>query len=224
MSSSCVSPIFSIRSLSIADLQFILAVVVKAYSRMGLSVNTTKTEVICQWSSSTPHTLPVFTIDNTPPAITQSFKYLGKILSEDCSIDSEIQNQIKLTSAAFAAKHGPHTADTSRPWSASILDASSGSWASPGVIIVLYCQLHHGQRLAGGPKKRYKDQLKTSLKKSKIRPEDLETAAADRDAWRQHCYEGTQRLEEDRTARRHQKRLRGNTPTPMTASIITTTT
>ncbi|CAJ1069722.1 LOW QUALITY PROTEIN: uncharacterized protein LOC117545945 [Xyrichtys novacula] len=89
---------------------------------------------------------------------------------------------------------------------------------------VLYGQLHHGHRPAGGPKKPHKDQLKTSLKKCKIRPEDLETAASDRDAWRQYCYEGTQRLEEDRTARRHQKRLRRNTPAPVTASITTTTT
>ena len=59
------------------DLQSILAVVVKAYSRMGLSVNTTNTEVVCQWSSNTPHTLPVFTISNTPLAITPSFKCLG---------------------------------------------------------------------------------------------------------------------------------------------------
>ncbi|CAJ1081246.1 LOW QUALITY PROTEIN: uncharacterized protein LOC117545945 [Xyrichtys novacula] len=63
----------------------------------------------------------------------------------------------------------------------------------------------------------------TSLKKCKIRPEDLETAASDHDTWWQRYYEGTQRLEEDRTARRHRKRLSRNTPTPMTASITTTT-
>ncbi|KAJ8375401.1 hypothetical protein SKAU_G00059810 [Synaphobranchus kaupii] len=45
---------------------------------------------------------------------------------------------------------------------------------------MLYGQLHHGRRSAGGQKKRYKDQLKTVLRKCKIRPEDLEDVAADR--------------------------------------------
>ncbi|KAK5928182.1 hypothetical protein CgunFtcFv8_013265 [Champsocephalus gunnari] len=55
---------------------------------------------------------------------------------------------------------------------------------------VLYGQLHHGRRSAGGQKKRYKDQLKTALKKCKIRPEALEDAAADRNSWRQLCRDG----------------------------------
>ena len=55
--------------------------------------------MVCQ--RSTPHTLPAFTIDHKPLTITPSFKNLGSILSEDCSIDSEIQNRIKQASAAF---------------------------------------------------------------------------------------------------------------------------
>lgn len=280
------------------DLQAILAVVVKAYSRMGLSVNTTKTEVVCQWSSSTPHTQPSFTIDHKPLTITPSFKYLGSILSEDCSIDSEIQNRIKQASAAFGRlrhrvfqnnnlhlhtkvavyqavcittllysceawttysrhikalerfhtgclqrilgltwrDHVPQTeilAKTNSRSIESMVTQHQLRWLGHVIRMpqdrlprrILYGQLHHGQRLAGGPKKRYKDQLKTSLRKCKIRPEDLETAAADRDLWRQRCHEGTHQLEEDRTARRQQRRLRRNTPTiPMTASNTTTTT
>ncbi|KAJ4918209.1 hypothetical protein JOQ06_023050 [Pogonophryne albipinna] len=86
---------------------------------------------------------------------------------------------------------------------------------------VLYGQLHHGRRSAGGQKKRYKDQLKTALKKCKIRPEVLEDAAADRNTWRQLCRDGTQMLEEERTARRQERRLRRNTPT---VAVATTTT
>ena len=41
---------------------------------------------------------------------------------------------------------------------------------------MLYGQLHHGRRAAGGPKKQYKDQMKTALRKCKIRPEALEDA------------------------------------------------
>jgi hypothetical protein len=46
-------------------------------------------------------------------------------------------------------------------------------------------QLHLGQRAAGGQMKRYKDQLKTWLKKCNIKPTDLEDAAADHSTSRQ---------------------------------------
>ena len=83
---------------------------------------------------------------------------------------------------------------------------------------VLYGQLHHGRRSAGGQKKRYKDQIKTALKKCRIRPDALEDAAADRTSWRQQCREGTRLMEEERTARRQERRLRRNTPTVHTAT------
>lgn len=80
------------------DLHAILAVVVRAYSMMGLSVNTAKTDAVCQWSATAPHTLPVFT---KQLKVLPSLTYLGGIVSEDCNIDQEIQNQIKQASAAF---------------------------------------------------------------------------------------------------------------------------
>ncbi|KAJ8352125.1 hypothetical protein SKAU_G00236010 [Synaphobranchus kaupii] len=70
---------------------------------------------------------------------------------------------------------------------------------------VQYGQLHHSRRSAGGQKKRYEDQLKASLRKCRIRPENLEEAAADRNTWQQRCLAGTGMMEEDRTARRQQK-------------------
>lgn len=45
---------------------------------------------------------------------------------------------------------------------------------------VLYGQLYHGQCPAGGQRKRHKDQVKVALRKCKIRPEDLDVAAANR--------------------------------------------
>ncbi|KAL7404854.1 hypothetical protein ABVT39_019918 [Epinephelus coioides] len=56
---------------------------------------------------------------------------------------------------------------------------------------VLYGQLHQGQRSAGGQKKRYKDQLKTALKKCNIKPGVLESMVADRNTWWQLCLDGT---------------------------------
>jgi hypothetical protein len=69
------------------ELQIILDAAVKNYSRLGLSVNTTKTEVICQWRTSPPPTMPVFAIEQQPISIVPSFKYLGSIVSEDCNLD-----------------------------------------------------------------------------------------------------------------------------------------
>ncbi len=62
------------------DLQTVLAVAVRAYSRMGLTVNTTKTEVVCQWSTKVPPTLPAFSVGDEQISL---FKYLGSILAED---------------------------------------------------------------------------------------------------------------------------------------------
>ena len=83
---------------------------------------------------------------------------------------------------------------------------------------VLYGQLHLGRRLAGGPKKRYKDQVKTAMKKCGLNPTQLEDTAAQRSIWRQLLQQGVQKLEEDRGDRRTRKRQRRHeasaTPTP----------
>ncbi len=56
---------------------------------------------MCQWKLSSPPTVPVFTIDKQPLTIVPSFKYLGSVVSEDCNLDVEIENQIKQASVAF---------------------------------------------------------------------------------------------------------------------------
>ena len=267
------------------ELQAILTAAVQTYSRMGMSVNINKTEVVCQWSSSTPDTPPIFTIDSQPLTITPSFKYLGSILSEDCSVDQEIQNRIKQASAAFGRlrhrvfqnnnlhlhtkvavyqavcittllysceawvtysrhikslerfhirclqrilgltwqDHVPHREILAKTNCRSIeatITQHQLRWLGHVVRMpqdrlprrVLYGQLHHGQRLAGGPKKRYKDQLKTSLRKCNIRPEDLEATAADRILWQQHCQDGIRKLEEERMPKENNRDSGGTHP------------
>ena len=73
---------------------------------------------------------------------------------------------------------------------------------------ILYGQLETGLRRPGGPKKRYKDQIKNSLKKCKIPPVNLERLANDRKAWKASIKSGTATLEQDRTAYRTLKRQR----------------
>ncbi|KAJ3606248.1 hypothetical protein NHX12_025768 [Muraenolepis orangiensis] len=240
------------------DLQSVLTAAVRAYSRMGLTVNTIKTEVVCQWSANIPSTPPTFTAAGEQLSVVPSFRYLGSILSEDNTIDNEVQNRIKQASAAFGrlrrrvfqnknlhlrtkvcvyqaicittllysceawvtySRHiraleqfhirclqrilgitwrdrVPHSEVLSKTNCRSIeatITQHQLRWLGHVVRMpsnrlprrVLYGQLHHGRRSAGGQKKRYKDQLKTALKKCKIRPEALEDVAADRNTWRQ---------------------------------------
>ncbi|KAJ8356964.1 hypothetical protein SKAU_G00197580 [Synaphobranchus kaupii] len=75
---------------------------VKAHIRMGLTVNISKTEVLCQGRSSPPSTNSTFTMENKPRAIAPSFKYLGSPISEDCGIEDEIQNRVKQASSSFS--------------------------------------------------------------------------------------------------------------------------
>ncbi|KAJ3587229.1 hypothetical protein NHX12_010827, partial [Muraenolepis orangiensis] len=234
------------------DLQSVLTAAVRAYSRMGLTVNTIKTEVVCQWSANIPSTPPTFTAAGEQLSVVPSFRYLGSILSEDNTIDNEVQNRIKQASAAFGrlrrrvfqnknlhlrtkvcvyqaicittllysceawvtySRHiraleqfhirclqrilgitwrdrVPHSEVLSKTNCRSIeatITQHQLRWLGHVVRMpsnrlprrVLYGQLHHGRRSAGGQKKRYKDQLKTALKKCKIRPEALEDVAAD---------------------------------------------
>lgn len=279
------------------DLQAVLDAAVKAYSRMGLTINITKTEVVCQWSTNIPPTPPIFNITGKNLSVVPSFKYLGSILSEDNNINNEVQNRINQASAAFGrlrrrvfqnknlyhytkisvyqavcittllysceawvtySRHVkslehfhirclqrmlgitwrdrvPHTEILRRAGCRSIeatITHYQLRWLGHVIRMplnrlphkVLYGQLAQGQRSAGGQKKRYKDQIKTALKKCKIRPGDLEGLAADRNTWRQMCQDGTKALEEDRTARRQERQERRHTrKTTKVASTTTTT-
>src|SRR4029434_10352166 len=68
---------------------------------MGLTINITKTEVVCRWSTNIPSTPPIFSITDKHLSVVPSFKHLGSILSEDNNIDNEVQNRINQASAAF---------------------------------------------------------------------------------------------------------------------------
>ena len=70
---------------------------------------------------------------------------------------------------------------------------------------ILYGQLPQGHRRQGGPMKRYKDQIKSTLKKCEIEPQSLEVKASDRPAWRSVCREGLSQLEQSIHNERGQK-------------------
>ena len=72
----------------------------------------------------------------------------------------------------------------------------------------LYGQLSQGSRTSGGPKRRFKDQAKQTLRNFNINPDHLETMAADRAGWRSVCHQGASHFEAERTRRRNERRLR----------------
>ena len=70
----------------------------------------------------------------------------------------------------------------------------------------LFCELAHGSRLVGGPKRRLKDQFKQLLKKTKIPVDNWEALAAERASWRGTIANGVQKLESDRAQAAEVKR------------------
>ena len=73
---------------------------------------------------------------------------------------------------------------------------------------ILYSQLPEARRNPGGQKKRYKDNIKATLKKCNIQPEQLEMNASDRPLWRSLCKAGVNQLEDTRNQARQQRRER----------------
>ena len=61
-------------------------------------VNTKTTEVLSQSVNSATH--PTFTIHSDPLNEVHQFTYIGSILTSDCDLDNEVQQRVKLTSAA----------------------------------------------------------------------------------------------------------------------------
>ena len=59
-----------------------------------------------------------------------------------------------------------------------------------------------------GPKKRFKDHLKKTLKSFEILPSNIEREATDRAGWRAACAAGATRFEDQRTQSRETRRAR----------------
>ena len=78
---------------------------------------------------------------------------------------------------------------------------------------LLYGQLPNSKRSQGGQMKRFKDQIKITMKKCRIDPLTLETKANDGLGWRSTCKEGLSHLENTIHEARQAKRHRRHNPT-----------
>ena len=79
---------------------------------------------------------------------------------------------------------------------------------------LLYGQLPNSKRNQGGQMKRFKDQIKSTMKKCRMDPSTLEAKVVDRPGWRSACREGLSRLENTIHETRQARRLRRHNPTP----------
>ena len=133
-----------------------------------------------------------------------------KVRWEDRITNTEILNRVSLPSVEAIIIH--HRLR----WAGHIL--RMGPSRLPRIM--LYGELATGIRPRGGPKRRYKDQLKRTLAQTNIEPSSWEQTARDRGTWRTAVRDGTtafeesRRLHEEDKRRRRQERLEQPRPPP----------
>ena len=99
---------------SVADLQRSLDTLSTAYKRASLLVYTKKTEVL---SSVVTHNLPALSsVHGDTLSNVQEFTCLGNILSDSCSLDSEVEHSIKAASSAFGRLKNMSSSITTLPY------------------------------------------------------------------------------------------------------------
>lgn len=77
----------------------------EASKLFGLIVSLSKTEVLNQPAPNTSHSKPTIIIDGTQLVNVERFNYLGSTLSQDGSLDREIEAQISKASQAVGRLH-----------------------------------------------------------------------------------------------------------------------
>ena len=83
-----------------SDLQLMLDRFSQSAKLFGLTISLEKTEVLHQPAPGGNSTAPVITIDTTQLANVESYKYLGSIISQDGTVDREVDARIGKASQA----------------------------------------------------------------------------------------------------------------------------
>lgn len=84
-----------------SDIQATLDLFNEAYKKLGLSLNIGKTKVLHQPAPRQPSNPSTIYVDGKPLEFVEHFPYLGSHLSQNATIDEEIQHRIHSASAAF---------------------------------------------------------------------------------------------------------------------------
>lgn len=83
------------------DLQAILNAFDEAYTSIGLSLNTQKTQILHQPKPNSISTRPIITVQGKALQSIEHFPYLGSHLSSNANVDAEIQHRLKCASMTF---------------------------------------------------------------------------------------------------------------------------
>ena len=274
-------------------LQRILDAVSAAYNDAGMVINTTKTEVLVQRAGTTePQRAPRLSASGADLSVVDRFTYLGSVLSDDCTLDIEVDRRIALATTAFGSlskrvfcnrrlsvrtkilvykaicisvllygceawalhRHQfrkleffhikcllrilglhwrnmvPHVEIRHRCNISSLEEtvrARQLRWAghvsrqhdSRLPRVVMFSELATGMRSTGGQRKRFKDNLKASLKKFNIDPAAFERLSADRRAWRRAVISGAAYFGDCYRASAVARRERRHAPPPASTHI-----
>ena len=88
-------------SHSCEGLQEAISKITELYTSFGLEINVRKTETLSWITDQTNETTAEITVNGTTLQTTDSFKYLGAFITNDCKLDSEISNRICQASRAL---------------------------------------------------------------------------------------------------------------------------
>ena len=91
----------AICALTEADLQRILNAFADAYTKLGLSINVRKTQVLYQPAPNDGVRNPNIILNGETLDVVHEFAYLGSYVSADVNIDNEIQYRLRCASSAF---------------------------------------------------------------------------------------------------------------------------
>ena len=83
------------------DLQEALTIAADLYTRFGLQISTDKTEVLSWTAETSPLEAEALEIDGSRLKDVSSFKYLGAWITNDCKLDTEVNNRICKAACSF---------------------------------------------------------------------------------------------------------------------------